>query len=316
MQPHILILGGFHPNVAPALEKLYTCHRLWEAADPEAMLREVGEAVTIVATNSGRGVSRELMDRLPNLKLIACFGVGLDRIDVAYASERGVQVSNTPGVLTEDVADMALGLTLATLRQMVAADRFVRQCGWNKGPRGVSDSLQGKRVGLIGLGAIGKAIAKRFVPFNTTLAWHGPRPKPEVPYTYYADPVALAANVDVLVAACPGGEATRGIVSREVIAALGPEGYFINIARGTVVDQAALVDALSHGRLAGAGLDVYDSEPDVPETLLALDSVVLQPHVASATRQTRLRMAQLVIDNIAAYVARQPLLTPVTLPRI
>lgn len=177
--------------------------------------------------------------------------------------------------------------------------------------RELTVSLQGKRIGIIGFGAIGKAIAKRFAAFNTTLVWHGPRAKADVLYTYYSELVAMAAAVDVLVAACPGGAATQGIVSKEVLAALGADGFFINIARGSVVDEAALVDALVHQRIAGAGLDVFASEPSVPATLLTLDSVVLQPHVGSATRQTRQLMAQLVLDNVAAYVAGRPLLTPV-----
>jgi lactate dehydrogenase-like 2-hydroxyacid dehydrogenase len=219
-------------------------------------------------------------------------------------------VTNTPDVLTEDVADTALALMLATIRRIVVADRYVRAGSWLKGAMPLTDSPQGKTVGIIGLGRIGRAIARRCEAFHLKVAYTGPNPKPDVAYEYFADPVALAVRSDILIAACPGGEATNGIVSRAVIDALGAEGVFVNISRGSVVDEPALVAALTEGRLGGAGLDVFASEPRVPEPLLKLDNVVLLPHVGSATHPTRRAMGQLVIDNLAAFFSGKPLLTP------
>jgi len=244
------------------------------------------------------------------LRLIACFGVGVDAIDLAAARERGIAVTNTPDVLTDDVADLAIGLMLATMRGISAADRYVRAGLWLRGPMGVQTKVSGKALGIVGMGRIGQAIAKRAAAFGMPIAWTGPRAK-DLPWRYEPDLIALARSVGVLIAACPGGAATRGLISRAVLEALGPEGVFVNIARGSVVDEAALVDLLTAGQLGGAGLDVFVDEPNVPEALFALDNVVLQPHQASATRETRFAMGQLVVDNVAAFVAGRPLITPV-----
>ena len=229
---------------------------------------------------------------------------------MAAATSLGIKVTNTPDVLTEDVADLALALVLSTVRRVAAGDRFVRSGAWLKGPLPLTHSLQRKTLGIVGMGRIGQAIAKRAEAFGLRIEYQGPRAKP-LPYRHHADPVELARASDILVAACPGGDTTRGIVSARVIDALGPDGVFVNIARGSVVDEPALIDALVHGRLAGAGLDVFADEPRAPEALMALDNVVLQPHVGSATHATREAMGQLVIDNVAAWFARTPLPTPV-----
>ncbi len=305
----VLVSPIFGPSQAH-LEADYQVHRLWSAADRDALLAEIAPRVEILVTTGGAGASRALIERLPKLRLIACFGVGVDAIDLAAARERGIAVTNTPDVLTDDVADLALGLILATLRGIVAADRYVRAGSWLRAHMALQKRASGKRLGIIGMGRIGTAIATRAAAFGMPIAWNGPHAK-AVPWRYEPDLIALAASVDVLVAACPGGAATRGLVSRAVLEALGPRGVFINIARGSVVDEDALVDLLIAKKLGGAGLDVFVDEPNVPPALFALDNVVLQPHQASATVETRTAMGQLVIDNIAAYVAGRPLLTPV-----
>ena len=304
-----LVSPIFGPSQA-RLEADYRVHRLWSAADRDALLAEIAPRVEILVTTGGAGASRALIERLPKLRLIACFGVGVDAIDLAAARERGIAVTNTPDVLTDDVADLALGLVLATLRGIAVADRYVRAGSWLHAHMPLQKRVSGKRLGIIGMGRIGTAIAVRAAAFGMPIAWNGPHAK-EVPWRYESDLTALAASVDVLVAACPGGAATRGVVSRSVLQALGPKGIFINIARGSVVDEDALVDLLVTKQLGGAGLDVFVDEPNVPPALFALDNVVLQPHQASATSETRTAMGQLVIDNIAAYVARRPLLTRV-----
>jgi len=245
------------------------------------------------------------------LKLIACFSVGLDSVDLAAARELGIAVTNTPDVLTDEVADLAVGLMLATSRRIAAADRFVRAGRWLDGGFALTSKVSGKRLGIVGMGRIGQAIARRAAAFDMQIAWHGPTAK-DLPYRFEPKLVELARSVDFLVAACPGGAATRGLISREVLTALGSKGIFINISRGSVVDEAAMVELLVSGQLGGAGLDVFVDEPRVPAALFNLDNVVLQPHQASATHETRGAMAQLVLDNVAAYAAGRPLLTPVT----
>lgn len=310
MNPDVLLVAPLHAATQAELESNYTVHRLWEASPREALLQSVAPRVEVVVTTGGAGADRALIERLPRLKLIACFGVGVDAIDLASARERGAAVTNTPEVLTDDVADLAIALMLDAMRGISAGDRYVRAGRWPRGAFPLQSKTSGKRLGIVGMGRIGQAIARRAAAFDMRIAWHGPRPK-DLPYRYEPDLVALAGAVDVLVAACPGGAATRGLISRSVLEALGPRGFFVNIARGSVVDEAALVELLQAGRLAGAGLDVFADEPNVPAPLLGLDRVVLQPHVASATHETRAAMGRLVLDNVAAYVAGRALLTPV-----
>jgi lactate dehydrogenase-like 2-hydroxyacid dehydrogenase len=305
----ILQVAAIYGPSQARLEADYTVHRLWQAPDRDAFVRDVAPRVEVLVTTGGAGASRALIERLPKLRLIACFGVGVDAIDLAAARERGVAVTNTPDVLTDDVADLALGLMLAALRGIAMADRYVRTGLWLRANMPLQTRMSGKRLGIVGMGRIGQTIAKRASAFDMSIAWNGPRPK-DLPWRYEPDLIALARSVDVLVAACPGGAATRGLISRAVLEALGP-GVFVNIARGSVVDEAALVDLLATRRLGGAALDVFADEPRVPEALFALDHVVLQPHQASATRETRAAMGQLVLDNIAAHVAGRPLVTPV-----
>ena len=305
----ILQVAAIYGPSQAQLEADYTVHRLWQAPDRGAFVRDVAPRIEVLVTTGGAGAARALIEQLPRLRLIACFGVGVDAIDLAAARERGVAVTNTPDVLTDDVADLAIGLMLAALRGLATADRYVRAGLWLRANMPLQTRMSGKRLGIVGIGRIGQAIARRASAFGMSIAWNGPRPK-DLPWRYEPDLLALARSVDVLVAACPGGAATRGLISRAVLEALGP-GVFVNIARGSVVDETALVDLLVTQRLGGAALDVFADEPRVPEALFALDHVVLQPHQASATRETRAAMGQLVLDNIAAHVAGRPLLTPV-----
>lgn len=312
MKPDVLVVWPNRPKAMAELESAYTLHHLWQAADREALLAEVGPRVRAIVTTGERGASAELIDRLPALEIAACFGVGYDGIDQEACRRRGIPITNTPDVLTEDVADMGLALTLCVMRRIVEGDRWVRAGRWVKeGAMPLGSTPRGKRMGIVGLGRIGKALARRAEAIGMRVAYHGRQPQPDVAYPHHADPVSLARESDVLAVCTPGGAATRGLVGREVLAALPASAVLVNIARGTVVDEAALVEALTSGKLAGAGLDVFADEPTVPEALLKLDNVVLTPHAASATVETRDAMAQLVVDNLAAHFAGQPLVTPV-----
>jgi lactate dehydrogenase-like 2-hydroxyacid dehydrogenase len=251
------------------------------------------------------------MDRLPRLEIVACNGVGVDAIDLAYTRERGIVVTNTPDVLTEDVADLGVALLLAVFRRICEGDRYVRSGAWLKGGMALARSVRGKRLGIVGMGRIGQAVARRAQAFGMEIAYFGPRPKPELPYQYVAPLVTLAENSDALILTLPGGPATRHLVNQPVIEGLGPEGVLVNIARGSVVDEEALVAALQDGRLGAAGLDVFASEPQVPAALLRMENVVLQPHVGSATVETRGAMGDLVVANLRAHFAGRPPLTPV-----
>ena len=310
MKQDLLLIAPLYGPSQARLEAVYEVHPLWEATDRDGLLTRIAPRVEMAVTTGGTGASRELIERLPQLKLIACFGVGVDAIDLAAARERGVAVTNTPDVLTDDVADLAIGLMLAAMRGIAVADRYVRAGRWLRANMGLQSKVSGKALGIVGMGRIGQAIARRAAAFEMSIAWTGPRAK-ALTWRYEPDLVELARSVDVLIAACPGGEATRGLISRAVLEALGPKGVFVNVARGSVVDEMALVELLTARQLGGAGLDVFANEPKVPEALLTLDHVVLQPHQASATRETRAAMGQLVIDNVAAFVAGRPLLTPV-----
>jgi lactate dehydrogenase-like 2-hydroxyacid dehydrogenase len=311
MKHPILITGPMYPPTLEELERTYEAHRLWTATDREAMIASVADRVTAVASSNPRGIDAATIAKLPKLKVISHFGVGYETVDVDAAGKRGIKVTNTPDVLTEEVADLAIALVLATLRRIPQGDRYVREGKWLKGAMPLADTAQGKTLGIVGMGRIGQAIAKRGLALNMQVAYQGPNRKAALPYRYFADPVELAKESDVVMVACPGGEATKNLVNRAVIDAIGPKGYIVNIARGSIIDEPALLEALQQDRIAGAGLDVFVDEPKVPEGFFALDNVVLQPHVGSATHTTRKAMGQLVIDNLAAHFAGKPLVTPV-----
>ena len=311
-------VGPLKPSLSATLVGDYAAWVLPESsAEREAFLADNGADVTAVVTSGRTGVDAELMKALPNLGAVINFGVGYDTTDIEAAGARGIGVSNTPDVLTDCVADTALGLLIDTLRQFSASDRYVRAGRWPaEGNYPLTRQVSNTRVGIIGLGRIGTAIAKRLSAFGCTISYHNRHQVTDSPYAYAASPVELASNVDVLVVAAAGGGGTRGLVSREVLDALGPQGYLINIARGSVVDQDALVEALLAGRLAGAGLDVFTDEPQVPEALFALDNVVLLPHVASGTVETRAAMEALTLRNLDSFLDTGELVTPVPTPAL
>lgn len=310
-KPDVLLMGPFYAPSMAQLDAAYTVHRYWEAADKPALLKQIAGSCEAVATSGGHGIKADVIGALPKLKIISSFGVGYDSTDTAAAKAAGAHVTNTPDVLTDCVADTTWALILSTVRKTAAYDKFVREGKWLKGNAPLTDKVWGEKMGIIGLGRIGKAIAKRGEGFGMQIAYHGRNKQPAVSYPYYATPLELARNVKILVIVTPGGKDTDKIVSKEVIEALGPKGYLINISRGSTVDEPALVKALAEGKLGGAGLDVFVEEPKVPEELFKLDNVVLQPHVGSGTHHTRAAMGQLVVDNLAAYFAGKPLLTEV-----
>jgi lactate dehydrogenase-like 2-hydroxyacid dehydrogenase len=313
MKPEIVIVGPMYPATQARLEAEFAAHRLWEAPDRAAFLRGHADRVRGVAVYSLHGCSAEVIEALPRLEIIACIGVGVDRIDLACAKARGVAVTNTPDVVTDDTADIALALMLAVERRVAEADTFTRRGDWLGGELPFGRAMRGRKLGILGLGRIGVAIAKRAEAFGMEIAYQGPRQKAQIPYRYFADPAELARWSEIMVVACPGGEATRNLVNRTVIEALGAKGTLINIARGSIVDEAALVAALQSGALGAAGLDVYADEPRVPEALRALSNVVLTPHIGSATHDTRRAMGDLMIDNLHAHFAGRKLPTPVPL---
>jgi lactate dehydrogenase-like 2-hydroxyacid dehydrogenase len=314
MKPDVLAVSPLYAKAQDALEREFTVHRLWEAEDRDALLAEVGPRVRAISTTGGAGADAALIDRLPKLEVIGCFGVGYDAVDVDHASKRGIAVTNTPDVLNDAVADLTLGLMLAICRRIPQADRFLREGRWPAGPFPLTGHLGGRSVGILGLGRIGKEIAKRASAFGMQVAYHGRRAQADQPYRFYADLTEMAGAVDYLVVVIPGGAETQALVSRQVMAALGPEGTLVNVARGSVVDEAAMIELLSSGKLGAAALDVFADEPNVPATLRQLDNVVLQPHLGSATHDTRFAMGDLVVRNLRAHFAGAPLLTPVNQP--
>jgi lactate dehydrogenase-like 2-hydroxyacid dehydrogenase len=297
------------------LQETYTLHRHDLAKDPDALVREIGARIEAVATTGNKGLKRHLIEQLPNLKLVASSGVGYDSIDIAACTERGIVVTNTPDVLTDDVADLGLALILATQRGLVRGDRWVREGRWKReGMMPLTTAISGKRLGILGLGRIGKAVALRALPLGMEISYVGRTRQAGVPYRFFDDLQAMCREIDVLLLSCSGGESTQKLVNADVLKALGPNATLINIARGSVVDEPALIEALKTGGIAGAGLDVFASEPNADQALIAMDNVVLYPHHASGTVETRDAMAQLVVDNLAAFFDGKPLLTPVNLP--
>nr|WP_238858399.1 2-hydroxyacid dehydrogenase [Faunimonas pinastri] len=300
------------PHVMDQLDHAFTAHRPWEAADRDAFIRDIGPSIRGIATGGGHTqIDGAFLDRLPNLEIVANFGVGYDNIDAAEAARRGVMVTHTPDVLSDEVADLTIGLLLATLRQIPQADRYLRAGKWTERPFALSPTLRNRKIGIMGLGRIGKAIANRLVPFGVEISYFGRTRKADVDFRFYSDLVAMAAAVDVLVVVTPGGVETTHLVNAEVLAALGPEGVLINVARGSVVDEQSLIRALADKTILGAGLDVYEHEPEVPAELIAMEHVVLLPHIGSASAETRRAMGQLVVDNLITWFSGKGPLTPV-----
>jgi lactate dehydrogenase-like 2-hydroxyacid dehydrogenase len=312
MSLDVLSIGAFPEATNAELAKRFAVTHHFNRPAPDALSPELKSRIRGIATEANRGADRALIMGLPKLEVISVFGVGTDAVDLAAARERGVPVTNTPGILTDEVADLAIGLMLASARQILFADRYVRDGSWkSKGPIPLGRGVGGKTMGVLGLGGIGRAIADRGAAFRMRVIYSGPRRKVDAPYDYVADPVELARQSDYLMVACKGGADTRHLVSAAVIDALGPKGTLINVARGSVVDEQALSKALAEGRLGHAALDVFEREPDPSPELLKLPNVIVQPHQGSATLETRTAIGQLMIDNLSAYFSGQPLLTPV-----
>jgi lactate dehydrogenase-like 2-hydroxyacid dehydrogenase len=311
-KPDVLLLGPPRPVFLDGLAAAFMVRRLPEN-DAEATLAALAPRLRAIAVSSVTDrVDAGLMARLPRLEIVSTFGVGYDHIDAAFAGAHGIVVTNTPDVLTEEVADTALGLLLCTAREFLAAERFVRAGKWlHKGYPLSKASLRNRAVGLVGMGRIGKAIARRLDAMGVPVAYHARRPAADVSYHHYPKLIDMARAVDVLLVIVPGGPDTKNLIGHDVLAALGPDGILINMARGSVVDEPALIKALQDKTILTAGLDVYAREPEVPAELIAMDHVVLFPHLGSASVYTRSQMDQLVVDNLLAWAAGKPPLTPV-----
>jgi lactate dehydrogenase-like 2-hydroxyacid dehydrogenase len=310
MKPHLLKVAGLPESLTRQLHEHFIVEDVGPHPDP-ARLQALASGMRAMVANGESVVTKELIAQLPDLGLIAVCGVGYDGVDVAAARAQGAQVTHTPDVLTDDVADLAIGLLLATARQFSRADRFVRDGRWPAGPLPFGRKVSGGRLGILGLGRIGTAIARRAAAFGMLISYHNRRPRSDTPYTYVPSLLELASSVDFLVICAQGGERTRHLVNAEIIAALGPQGILVNVGRGSIVDEAAVAAALRDGKLFGAGLDVFEREPNVLPALLACENAVLTPHIGSATASTRKAMGDLVLANLRAYFAGEPLLTPV-----
>ncbi|XP_042052506.1 hydroxyphenylpyruvate reductase-like [Salvia splendens] len=307
----VLMMCPMNSYLEQELDKRFKLFRYWTQPNQTEFLAHHADSIRAVVGNSGAGASADLIDALPKLEIVSSFSVGLDKIDLARCKEKGVRVTNTPDVLTDDVADLAIGLMLAVLRRICQCDKYVRSGAWKLGDFRLTTKFSGKRIGIIGLGRIGLAIAERAEAFDCPISYYGRSKKADTNYTYYSSVVELASNSDILVVGCALTPETTHIVNREVLDALGPKGVLINIGRGPHVDEPELVSALVEGRLGGAGLDVFEKEPKVPEQLFGLENVVLLPHVASGTEETRKVMADLVLGNLEAHFSSKALLTPV-----
>jgi lactate dehydrogenase-like 2-hydroxyacid dehydrogenase len=306
----VVLFGPPKPTIVRGLETACTIYKAVEASDRDAFIAEHGQ-VRAIACAQGQ-MSASLLERFPKLEIVASFGVGYDNVDVKYAAAHGIIVTNTPEVLTEEVADTALGLLLCTVRELPRAERHVRAGLWAKQGFPLSKAtLRNRTVGMVGMGAIGQAIAQRLDAFRVPVVYHTRKPRAGISYRHYPKLIDMARDVDTLLIIVPGGPATANMINAEVLDALGPNGIVINMARGSVVDEPALIKALKDKRIMAAGLDVYVKEPEVPQALIEMENVVLLPHVGSASVYTRDKMDQLVADNILAWAAGKPPLSPV-----
>ena len=308
-KPHVLLMAKVHPILVERLKKTYELHEI--LSDQGDSLDGFSQKIQAIVANGETRVTADFLAKFPAAKILAVWGVGYDGVDVAAAHALGISVVHTPGVLTDDVADLAIGLMLATARAIPLADGFVRAGQWRYGGFPLTRRVSGARLGIVGLGRIGLAIAQRASAFKMEISYTAREKKSGITYPYYQTPQALAAAVDFLVVCTVGGASTRGLINTEVLNSLGPEGILINVSRGSVVDEQALIKALRGKKIAGAGLDVFVDEPEVAEEFIHLDSVVLTPHMASATLQTRIAMSDLVMQNLAAHFQGKPLVTPV-----
>ena len=307
----VLLIGPLRPVIASGFAGL-TVHDLVAAADSDTLRASLSRVRAMAVSLPVRPINDALLARMPQLEIIASFGVGYDHIDAAAAAKRGIIVTHTPDVLTEEVADTALGLLLCTVRELPQAERYLRAGKWLEGEYPLTKaSLRDRTVGLVGMGRIGRAIARRLEAFGVPIAYHARRKRAEVAYRHYPDLIELARAVDILLVIVPGGAGTRNMIDAKVLEALGSDGILINMARGSVVDEPALIEALQRGTIMAAGLDVFAKEPQVPKELIAMQNVVLFPHLGSGSVVTRAKMDQLMVDNILAWAAGKPPLTPV-----
>ena len=312
-KPDVLLIGARKPVIVGGLDPKVTLHYLLEAKDQDAFIKSVGDKIRAFAVAyTANKVDANFMQRFPKLEQISSFGVGYDHIDAKWAGAHGIVVTNTPEVLNEEVADTALGLLLCTVREFPQAERFLRAGKWSQGQYPLTKAtLRNRTVGMVGMGRIGKAIARRLEAFGVPVVYHSRNPQKGVSYKYYPKLLDMARDVDTLMVIVPGGPATANMINAEVLRALGPNGILINMARGSVVDEPALIEALKNRTIYSAGLDVFAKEPQVPKELMKMDHIVLFPHLGSSTEVTRAAMDQLVVDNILAWVAGKPPLTPV-----
>jgi lactate dehydrogenase-like 2-hydroxyacid dehydrogenase len=311
-KPEVMLIGPLKPVVVKGLDAVCTVHKVVAAKDPDAFIAAHSHVRAIACSDTACKIPGTLMVRFPNLELVSSFGVGYDHMDVKWAAAHNVILTNTPDVLTEEVADTALGLLLCTVREFPQAERFLRAGKWlERGYPLTKATLRNRTVGMVGMGAIGQAIARRLAAFGVPVVYHTRKPRRDVSYLHCPSLIEMARAVDILMVIVPGGAGTANLINAEVLEALGPDGILINMARGSVVDEPALIKALQEKRIMAAGLDVFAKEPDVPQELIAFDNVVLFPHLGSASVYTREKMDQLVVDNIAAWAAGKPPLTPV-----
>lgn len=312
MKPVLLGMLHLFPATQESLEKQYEIIRYWESPDPEALLASIADRCVGVVTDGGRGVEKTILEKLPNVKIVAVFGVGVDSVDLNYCSEYKIPVTNTPDVLSADVADLAVALGLAICRQLVVGDQYAREGRWiTEGAMPLTTRMCGKSAGIFGMGSIGSALAQRLTGFDMTIGYCNRSEKKDSPYRYFKSLQELAENVDFLFVTASATQDSIGAVDSGVLEALGSNGYIINVSRGSLVNEDALISALQNNKIAGAGLDVFAHEPTIPDAFIGMSNVVLQPHHASGTYETRAAMGQLVVDNLAAHFANQALLTPV-----
>jgi lactate dehydrogenase-like 2-hydroxyacid dehydrogenase len=308
----LLQTGPVPPYVQEQIDEQFTTHRLHEASDREAFFDQVSDRVRALVNFNSVPIDAALMARLPRLEIVANMGMGYDEVDAKWAGEHGIVVTNTPDVVTEETADTTIGLLLNTVRELSSAERYLRRGGWLQKPYPLTAaSLRDRTCGIIGMGRIGRAIARRIEAFGLPIVYHTRRVVTDVSYRHYLDLVSMARDVDILIAIVPGGPATEKLIDREVLEALGPNGILINVARGSVVDEQALIEALQNGTIFSAGLDVFEDEPHVPQELIEMERVCLLPHVGTASVHTRRAMGQLVVDNLVAWAEGRGPLTPV-----
>jgi len=309
---HLLLVSQNFENQIQLLSNRFEIHRYYNAEDKDALLDSIGDKIRVVGTNGHDGCSRKLMERLPNLEMIGCYGVGYDAIDIEAAREKEIRVTNTPDVLSDAVAELTVGLMISLARHIPQSDQFVRAGEWtpaNGYP--LTSELTGKTAGILGLGRIGKEVARRLQGMKMRVIYHGRTHQKDEPYVYYSDLTEMAAAADWLVVIMPGDPGTEKIVSKPVLTALGANGNLVNVARGSLIDEEAMVDLLQSGGLGGAALDVFAKEPSVPDALKTMNNVVLSPHAGSATVKTRSGMGELAINNILAFIDGKPLITQV-----